>query len=479
MGWSVPQAEPQQKPPAWSPWVCVFIFLTAFALALVWVVLDTPSTGLYPLSSGHYLPLTGFTLVGILSCLSLYLLTWETGALMYYSWTHWQANTNAAWQNWTHQHLHIVDSVNFTTRLDLYPRVAGLSRPEGDNEEPAVLLFPDDDVPPGIYRFEIICRHILTSFEDAIKTLNLPREGTFRLYVQTQTEVTETHILYLEELWQTLYPGYSLQVNPVGPQASLETVGTCLDARTPSLVIAMHYYDGVEEKPLSEIATGLLLSPANLLRPDAVQNAPQLFRAMPLNLKKLPEDLRELRDMSQQPAESLRLVWFSGLTGTLRQKLNAVVHDLKLPLRQEAPMGGQLDFDKGCGGYGSLSGWLMLGAAADMIKRGQGSQWVLAAAEESAWAVVVGTQAPVQADYHSQLPRDVYPAGCLVASLLFNLVLFWSLGHAFPDWLFSFRGAITVILTLVVTMISSAVGLRIILNRLLEPHFIRSAQQGS
>ena len=479
MSWSVPQARLPQKPMSWSPWVCVFIFLTAFALALVWVVLDTPSTGLYPLSSGHYLPLTGYTLIGILSCLSLYLLIWEAGALMYYSWTHWQANTNAAWQNWTHQHLHIVDSVNFTTRLDLYPQVAGLSRPEGDNEEPAVLLFPEDDAPPGIYRFEIICRHILTSFEDAIKALNLPKQVTFRLYVQTQTEVTETHVLYLEELWQTLYPGYSLQVNPVRPQASLETVGTCLDAHTPCLVIAMQYYDGVEEKPLSEIATGLLLSPANLLRPNALQNAPQLFRAMPLNLKTLPEDLLELRDMTQQPAESLRLLWFSGLTDTLRQKLNAVIHDLKLPLRKEAPMGGQLDFDKGCGMYGSLSGWLMLGAAADMITRGQGSQWVLAAAEESAWAVVVGDQAPVQADYHSQLPRDVYPAGCLVASLLFNLVLFWSLGHAFPDWLFSFWGAITLILTLFVTMIGSAVGLRIVLNRLLEPHFIRSAQQGS
>lgn len=97
MSWSVPQARLPQKPMSWSPWVCVFIFLTAFALALVWVVLGTPSTGLYPLSSGHYLPLTGFTLVGILSCLSLYLLIWEAGALMYYSWTHWQANTNAVW----------------------------------------------------------------------------------------------------------------------------------------------------------------------------------------------------------------------------------------------------------------------------------------------------------------------------------------------------------------------------------------------
>ena len=479
MGWSVPQAEPQQKPPAWSPWVCVFIFLLAFALALVWVVLDTPSTGVYPLSSGHYLPLTGFTLVGILACLSLYLLSWEVGALMYYDWTHWQANTNAAWQNWTHQHLHIVDSVNFTTRLDLYPQIAGLSRSKFDEEEPAVLLFPDDDTPPGIYRFEIICRHILTSFEAAIKTLNLPGQGTVSLYVQTQTDLTETHILYLKELWQTLYPENILQIKPVGPQASLETLGSCLDARIPSVVIAMQYYDGGEEKPLCEIATGLLLSPARLLKPDAQKNSPQLFRAMPLNMEKLPDDLRELRDMTQQPADSLRLVWFSGLTDTLRQKLNAVVHDLKLPLRLEAPMGGQLDFDKGCTGYGPLSGWLMLGAAAEMVKRGTGSQWVVAASEESAWAVVVGTNAPVQADYHSQLPHDVYPAGCVVASLLFNLVLFWSLGHAFPDWLFSFWGAVTLILTLVVTMIGSAVGLRMMLSRLLEPSFIRSAQQGS
>lgn len=477
MSWSVPQASLPQKPMSWSPWVCVFIFLLAFALALVWVVLDTPSTGLYSLSSGHYLPLTGFTLVGILACLSFYLLSWEVGALIYYSWTHWQANTNAAWQNWAHQHLYIVESVSFTTEADLFPRVAGLSRPEDDENDLAVLLFPDEDVPPGIYRFETLCRHIFASFETAMKALNLPKQGAFNLYLQTQTAITETHILYLEELWQTLYPEYQLQIKPVDAGASLEAWGSCLNAHMPSIIIAMHYYDGVDENPIPEIATGLLLSPARLLKPDAHSSLPQLFRAMPLNLKKLPEDLQELRDMAQQPADSLRLVWFSGLTESLRQKLNAVVHDLKLPLRQDAPMAGQLDFDKGCGNYGPLAGWLMVGAAADMVTRGQGSQWVLTAAEDAAWAIAVGTKAPVKSDYHSQLPNDTYPAGCLVASLLFNLVLFWFLGHVFPDWLFSFWGVVSVILTLFVTMIGSVFALRLLINRLLEPHFIRSAQR--
>ncbi|MBU9835011.1 hypothetical protein FS594_20895 [Rahnella aquatilis] len=66
MGWSVPQAAPCERPARWSPWVCVCIFAIAYFCALVWVVFDTPSTGLYSLASGHYLPLTGFTVVAIL-----------------------------------------------------------------------------------------------------------------------------------------------------------------------------------------------------------------------------------------------------------------------------------------------------------------------------------------------------------------------------------------------------------------------------
>ncbi len=225
------------------------------------------------------------------------------------------------------------------------------------------------------------------------------------------------------------------------------------------------------------IPDGIAGRHASLLKPDAQKSATRLFRAMPLDLKTLPGDLQELRDMSQQAADSLRLVWFSGLTDTQRQELNIVVHDLKLPLCKEAPMGGQLDFGKGCGNYGPLSGWLMIGAAAEMVKHKQGSQWVLAGAEDVAWAIAVGSKAPVKSDYHSHLPNDTYPAGCLVASLLFNLVLFWSLGHAFPDWLFSFWGAVTLILTLIATLIGSVFALRITINRLLEPHFIQSAQR--
>jgi len=477
MGWSVPQAAPCKKPARWSPWVCVCIIAIAYFCALVWVVFDTPSTGLYSLASGHYLPLTGFTLVAILFCLSMYLLPLEIQALIYFNWTHWQANTCSIWQGWTQQHLLIVASKNYSPDKHLLARIVGLQARDDDQpeESSAGINIPTEGIlVPGIYRFEALSRFLLMEMLPALQ--GLPEHKVLSLAVQTTRPLSEEHAQCLEKIWQSLSLKPQLDLHFLPAKLPFDGWNNqFMTAKNPVIILAFHYREPDDKLP--EIATSLLLSPATLLNPDLHSSLPQLFRAMPLNLKKLPEDLQELRDMAQQPADSLRLVWFSGLTDSLRQKLNAVVHDLKLPLRQEAPMAGQLDFDKGCGDYGPLAGWLMVGAAADMVTRGQGSQWVLTAAEDAAWAIAVGTKAPVKSDYHSQLPNDTYPAGCLVASLLFNLVLFWSLGHAFPDWLFSFWGAVSVILTLIVTMIGSVFALRLLINRLLEPHFIRSAQR--
>ncbi|MFS7381249.1 hypothetical protein AB6870_04085 [Rahnella inusitata] len=132
MGWSVPQAAPCEKPPRWSPWICVCIFAVVYLSALVWVVFDTPSTGLYSLASGHYLPLTGFTVVAILFGLTGYLLPLEIQSLMYFDWTHWQANTHAVWQKWTYQHLCIVEANNFSPDAELLFRLAGLEPADHD-----------------------------------------------------------------------------------------------------------------------------------------------------------------------------------------------------------------------------------------------------------------------------------------------------------------------------------------------------------
>ncbi len=477
MGWSVPQAKTPEKPLAWSPWICVFIVVLGYTLALVWVIFDAPSTGLYPLSSGHYLPLTGFTLAGVMSLLALYLVIWETRALSYNHWTHWQANTYAEWQNWAHQHLYLVESINLSAIKALLPHLAGLSPAAEEDDEPSVLLFPDESIPPGIYRFEAISRHLLGSLHNALHALPLSKSSFIDLYVQTQTAITDAHSLYLDALWRELYPDYNVRVKPIDARASLESWQPCLSAQHAAIVLALHYYDGIVEKPIAEIATALLLVPARQLKPEQRKNASRLFRAMPVDSSKLTDELQALRDMTQQPIDALRLLWFSGLSDAQRQTLNVAVHDLQLPLRKEAPMGGQLDFDKGSAQYGPLAGWLMVGAAAEMLNHGQGSQWVVAGSEHSAWAMALGKKPPLRTDYHHALPNSPYPAGCIMTSLLVNLLLFWSVGYVFPDWLFSSWGLITVLLMLTASSIGCVIGLRLLVSRLLEPRFIQSTQQ--
>ena len=138
-------------------------------------------------------------------------------------------------------------------------------------------------------------------------------------------------------------------------------------------------------------------------------------------------------------------------------------------------MGGLLDFDKDNAQYGALSGWLLAGAAAQMVEQGQGSQWILCADGSQTWAMVVGNQAPVLQTPAEDLPDEPYPAGSVTLALLFNIVLFWSLGHAWPQWLFSGWGLATVILSMLITFPGCVFALRGLVSILQKPHFIKAA----
>lgn len=248
---------------------------------------------------------------------------------------------------------------------------------------------------------------------------------------------------------------------------------SALVSRHPVLLLAMHYRK--PDETLSEIATALLLVPPSLLNASESKSATRLFRAMPVKTDRLAAELTEQRDMQQQPTESIRLFWFSGLTDNVRQKLSTLVYELKLPLRASAPMGGLLDFDKDNEQYGALSGALLMSAAALMVERGQGGQWLIHDDGKNAWAMVVGAQEPVSNLPAENLPTVPYPAGCVALSLLFNLVLFWCLGNAWPQWLFSGWGFTAIVFSLFITLPGSVIALRAVVNKIQKPQFIQDA----
>lgn len=475
MGWSVPRAPEPEKAAAWSPWICIFILGAGLLASLAWIVINSPAGGLPTLASGYYLPLTGYALAGTLFFLTLYFLCWEIQALCCYNALWWQHNTSTAWQRWAQDSLCVAKAVMLTPDSQLISRMAGTGKTEATDDvaDRPKTLFPQETLIPGINRFERLCNALL---DEVTQTLNTTlKNEKVSVYLQTSGEVDETEQDKLNLILTGRFSSTKFTINLL-PDASPFAVWneSTLTSHHPVLLLAMHYRK--PDEALSEIATALLLVPPSLLNASESKTVTRLFRAMPVKSDRFSMELTEQRDMQQQPTESVRLVWFSGLSESVRQKLSTLVYDLKLPLRESAPMGGLLDFDKENDQYGALSGGLLMGAAAQMVEKGQGGQWIIHHDGKNTWAMVMGDQEPVNSQSTENLPPAPYPAGCVAMSLLFNFAMFWCLGNAWPQWLFSGWGFAAIVFSLLITLPGSVIALRTLVSRAQMPQFIQNAK---
>ncbi|HHT0415517.1 TPA: hypothetical protein ACTW9B_003197 [Klebsiella michiganensis] len=240
---------------------------------------------------------------------------------------------------------------------------------------------------------------------------------------------------------------------------------------SPVLVLALHYRQ--PEEVLPEFACALLLLPDAMLKPSERRDAVRVFRAMPLNTGALPRELAELRDMVQQPSGVKHLVWHSGLSASSAQALGRVVNEL--PLHTDIAAGGIIDFAKISADYGSLAGWLMVAAATEMVNYGPGSHWLLQANDKHASAMVVGNSLPVIRDEAVRMLPLPYPAGSLCLAVLLNVATFGAVARFFPDWMFSWSGVFSMLLSLAVTLPGAVFLLRRSLTYLQRPRFIQAA----
>ncbi|HHT0285502.1 TPA: hypothetical protein ACTW3L_005417, partial [Klebsiella oxytoca] len=168
-------------------------------------------------------------------------------------------------------------------------------------------------------------------------------------------------------------------------------------------------------------------------------------------------------------------VWHSGLSAPSAQALGRVVNELPLPLQADIAAGGIVDFEKISANYGPLAGWLMVAAAAEMVSYGPGSHWLLQAHGKQASAMVVGNSLPVTHDEDVRLAPLPYPAGSLSLAVLLNIAVFGATVRFFPDWLFSWYGVFSVLLSLAVSLPGAVFLLRRALTALQRPHFIQAA----
>ncbi|SFN15037.1 hypothetical protein SAMN05428971_0260 [Candidatus Pantoea varia] len=472
MGWSQPNVPVKDDARSWSPWICLFIIFAGIFFALIWVVLHSSVGGVPSLASGYWLPLTMKTLAGISVAIAAYLLWWEIQAVSVWNWNVWRRNMNILWRKRAHQHIFVAHYVTLTADPQLLPRLAGVATENGD-DAPALTLLPDEPLIPGISRFEQLCRLLINQIKSSL--FQRHSTGPLTVLVQTSASDNEQELRSFTRLWadEKLPWTPDIQILPNEyPFSRWDNVVS--STRVPVLVVALHYRQPGES--LAEFACALLLTPGSMLASADRKIATRLFRAMPLNSVALIHELKELRDMGQQPANQKHLVWHAGLAAGPRQSLGRMLNELSLPLYDDVCAGGVVDFDKKCGIYGGLVGWLMVAAATEMASYGPRSQWLLCESEKEAWAVVLGQGAPVTEGESGISSPPPYPAGSMLLALLFNVGLFSVIQH-YPSLAFSWAGVVILFVSLVVTLPCTAFLLRNMIARLQHPLFVKAAGQ--
>lgn len=472
MGWSLPDIPASSEVRPWSPWVCLFIIFSGVFVALVQVVLHSPAGGLPSLASGYWLPLTGFTLAGITIALTGYLLWWEVQAYRCWRWNNWRCNTQLAWQQMAHQHRCVGGHVLLTADAQLLPRLAG-AVPENSDEAPLLTIATEKALVPGITRFEQLSQLLIEHIKPAM--LSRYPSGPLTVLVQTSAQDKEREREAFSRLWSDARLPWTadIQVSAEDALPADDWNALLSSTKTPLLVLAMHYRQPEETRP--EFACALLLVSPAQLKPSEQRDAIRLFRAMPLNTGAFARELAELRDMAQQPASIKHVVWHSGLAQVSQQALRRVVNDLPLPLHADIAAGGMVDTDKACANYGSLNSWLMAAMATEMVRFGPGSHWLIQADKTRASAMIIGNRHPVIRPDYLEVLHPPYPAGPLMLAMLLNGMVFWFVGKTCPEWLFSWAGVVTLLLSLAMTLPGAVFGLRNIIAYRLRPRFIQTA----
>ena len=472
MGWSLPNVLPRPDAPSWSPWVCLSIIFSGLSMALVWVILFSPEGNLPTLKSGYWLPLSVYILLGIIVLITFYTVCWEILSYRVYKWNSWRRNMRLAWQSQAHQHLYVARHTVLTADLHFFPNLAsGVTTDRG--EASPLTLATVEPINPGILRFEELCRQLLR--ECRVSLLEQYPSGQLTVLIQTTAADKAAEEASFIQLWLQEALPWSAAIHVLPNELPSNSWNNYLAVvRTPLLVLAMHYRQPDENVP--EFACALLLFPETMLKPSEQRDAVRVFRAMPLKTEALPRELAELRDMAQQPPHIKHLVWFSGLPASASQAVGRVVRNLPLPLHDDIATGGVIDFTKVCADYGHCAGWLMVAAATEMVNYGPGSHWLLQSDGKQASAMVLGNSLPVIHDEDRGRLSLPYPAGSLCFALFINTVAYGVMSHLFPQWLFSWSGVISVLLSLMVTLPGAVFILRLAITYLLRPRFIQAVR---
>lgn len=354
MNWFIPEINRSETNARYVYWVIVLLCMLCLIGGGVFIILTTPFDRLHRQGLTEYYSTIVVTITLLFFILAAYAIPIEHQQMKSLIWNRWRAKDLSAWQDWTHRHYVLADSAVLSTYRHLLEIVESGNALE--NEEDKHPLFPDSFSPPGLGRFDLMCKHLLNDIKSSLEKLN--NKEKLLIYLQLdefslcsipnsenqEESLQEKRIKrQFEAVWNSLNLSIEIEICVVAAGTALETLWERLDDKNEckySALIITAKYQTVVTQGCDELAAVSLWIPDYSASCVSFPNSVCLYRSMRSSKQHLLEDIKHLIEANQQPLALMNAIWHSGLDEETELQLNVIANELNIPLnRERVPFG--------------------------------------------------------------------------------------------------------------------------------------------
>lgn len=372
MPWPIPQLQIRPKPDV--PGVGSLLLIVLVCIVLSGLV------GLLNCKDGTYVA-KDFWRPAAYACAQSYLLI--GGLVGFYgdhvsfknmTWNDWRVDRLRAWQQWTHNPLAVIASHVLLPEPDVAARMAGLEPNPPEAATAATVLFPDEILAAGHFRFERICSELLTAVGPTVTAACTRSRATLHVWLQCPTPLTDQDCDQVREQMSTLGLPKPQKIAVLDNAKVLEAQETCrADDGIIHLMLALQYHVTADDDA-PEGAAALVLATGWQAQHYGLTVRNKLFRHMDTTASKLVADMQVWVERGQQPKDQIKQLWLGNLDKSTQHSIKTLVGDMALPLRQNPPAFGVFEPEKSLGRFGPVTHWLMLALSTELVACNQGSQ---------------------------------------------------------------------------------------------------------
>lgn len=384
-----------------------FTFIISMPLLLFWLVKRDYWLAYLTTTEGAIFYSTIF--LSTLFIVSIYLFYIEINNKCYLSWKYWQADAVDDWLIPKHTPLYLLSSAVISNNDHLVDNINGLSQIQEDDEKNP-LIPSSENVISGNDRFVFIFEQLLNE----LTQYSMKVKNGFDIYINSASEIPSfVQSSIKKQLKRSLFSHYEnlLFIESPDYNQQLDSIKT---KQKIALIFTINYYSSKSQEE-NEIGSGLLLSPFH------DNKALKIFPPMPFSMENHQNDIDQMCQVQQQPNQSLTLICASEFENSDLDKVLIYIESKGISLVTEQCHAGRISIEQYIGKHPNFSPYHML-ATLNASQFKTQSLWLFYSMSNALFCHAIGTSNSYKDSDIENIPKLVFPSGCLLFSLFLTLL---------------------------------------------------------